>query len=175
MFLFLDFYSWSKATPEKMALENKHFPYKMKVFGQESPIIFEGVKCLAIHQILLGWCKKVPLLSYTCFGLHLQTNNQCHMKHIPHMKFQKGVMINQKHHLVLVFCYSGSGQYHMKPNSTLQQRVFVDPPALFLSNVIQSFVLLSISDVFGGNASNLFPGDFDHQHKEVTKAGHLDF
>ena len=54
MFLFLDFYSGSKATPEKMALENKHFPYKMKVFGQENPIIFEGVKCLSIHQILLG-------------------------------------------------------------------------------------------------------------------------
>ena len=69
-------------------------------------------------------------------------------------------------------------QYHMKPNSTLQQRLQI---AGFLSTHQPFFLAMSFRALFFCrfltyllNASNLFPGDFDHQHKEVTKAGHLD-
>ena len=49
--------------------------------------------------------------TFTIFLLWPSSSNKQSMPHETYSPYEvsKGVMINQKHHLVLVFCYSGSG------------------------------------------------------------------
>ena len=70
-----------------------------------------NIKCLPRIRGVPTSFYKLNMMFSTNQGTPQDYSSLHQIKAVAHMKFQKGVMINHalKHHLVLVFCYSGSG------------------------------------------------------------------